>query len=312
MYWESPYLEEGVWLRGNLHTHTTVSDGHQTPKEAVYHYAQIAKTKRSPWMDYRFLALTDHIEDTNPDQHEVPRAENFVVMDGREYSRGKHIVAIDCPMIFDVDILGKPRAECLEDYQKIINHINGDGGLAILPHPHWASFDHWTAQEAIDLKGYTAIEIINGDRFNGPANLATDVWDAALTAGQRVWGIGSDDFHSARDFCNAWTFVYARECTKEAILEAFRQGSCYASNGAGFSKLYADGEWIVAECADASFYANCEKTFRFISEGGVLRQHQIGMNHAAAYKAQGDEKYIRVELTLNWGCSAFSQPFFRI
>ena len=39
------------WFRGNLHTHTTVSDGRKTPDEtaAIYRAA-----------GYDFLALTDH------------------------------------------------------------------------------------------------------------------------------------------------------------------------------------------------------------------------------------------------------------
>ena len=54
-----------------------------------------------------------------------------------------------------------------------------------------------------------------------------------------------------------------------------------------------------------------EKTFRFISQGGQVRQVQTGKNRIAAYKAQGDEQYIRVELSLSWGMAAFSQPFLR-
>ena len=73
----------------------------------------------------------------------------------------------------------------------------------------------------------------------------------------------------------------------------------------------ADGEWIVATCHPDSLFTDVEKTFRFIGQGGQVRQMQIGKNRVAAYKAQGDEQYIRVELSLSWGMAAFSQPFFR-
>ena len=35
--------------------------------------------------------------------------------------------------------------------------------------------------------------------------------DAALTAGKRVWATGNDDFHSVRDFHNAWNMVLVKE-----------------------------------------------------------------------------------------------------
>ena len=43
---------------------------------------------------------------------------------------------------------------------------------------------------------------------------------------------------------------------------------------------------------------------------GQLRQLQTGKGKTAAYKYQGDERYIRVEMCLSWGMAAFSQPFF--
>lgn len=43
--------ERRKWYRGNLHTHTTVSDGRYTPEEAIALYQR---------MGYDFLALTDH------------------------------------------------------------------------------------------------------------------------------------------------------------------------------------------------------------------------------------------------------------
>ena len=42
---------EGLWLRGNLHTHTTVSDGKLTPEECIRLYKE---------KGYDFLCITDH------------------------------------------------------------------------------------------------------------------------------------------------------------------------------------------------------------------------------------------------------------
>ena len=38
MRWISPYYEDGTWLRGNFHTHTTVSDGGHSLEDTADHY----------------------------------------------------------------------------------------------------------------------------------------------------------------------------------------------------------------------------------------------------------------------------------
>ncbi len=316
MRWISPYYEDGTWLRGNFHTHTTVSDGGHTLEDTADHYFRFCRYKASPWMQYRFLAITDHttsgkkemyrpIEGTDPDSGRC------ILIEGREDSYGHHILGIGCRMTFQEDIIQKDSEDyTLEDYQRVIDEIVKDGGIAILAHPHWRFSDYFSGDMAQRLENYTAIEIINGDLFTGPGHLATDVWDAALTAGKRVWCTGNDDFHSIRDMHNAWNMVQVKEETKEGILDALRHGSLYASNGAVFERLYADGDWIVAECHHDSIFDLPEKTFRFIGQGGRLYQLQTGKGKTAAYKYQGDEQYIRVEMCLSWGMAAFSQPFF--
>ena len=313
MRWISPYYEDGTWLRGNFHTHTDVSDGSHSLEEAASHYFRYCRYKASPWMQYRFLAITDHttsgkkemyrpIEGTDPDG---------ILIEGREDSYGHHILGIGCRMTFQEDIIGKNAEDyTLEDYQRVIDEIVKDGGIAILAHPHWRFMDYFSGEMAEKLENYTAIEIINGDRFTGPGHLATDVWDAALTAGKRVWCTGNDDFHCVRDMHNAFNMVQVKEATKEGVLDALRHGSLYASNGAVFERLVTDGDWIVAECHHDSIFDLPEKTFRFIGQGGQLRQLQTGKGKTAAYKYQGDERYIRVEMCLSWGMAAFSQPFF--
>ena len=51
MQFANPFTASGHWYKGNLHTHTTRSDGHFDPEEVVRRYREA---------DYDFLALTDH------------------------------------------------------------------------------------------------------------------------------------------------------------------------------------------------------------------------------------------------------------
>lgn len=48
---EELFHSSGKWFRGNLHTHTTLSDGRYTPERAAALYRDAG---------YDFIALTDH------------------------------------------------------------------------------------------------------------------------------------------------------------------------------------------------------------------------------------------------------------
>ncbi|MBU6151765.1 MAG: hypothetical protein KGR25_09965, partial [Chloroflexi bacterium] len=47
----------GAWFRGNLHCHTTESDGNVSPSDAAAGFANLG---------YDFLAITDHDRITDP------------------------------------------------------------------------------------------------------------------------------------------------------------------------------------------------------------------------------------------------------
>ena len=62
LVFDNPFEAEGSWFKGNVHTHTTNSDGHMTPEQIVLRYREAG---------YDFLSITDH----------------GVLMDTRELSR---------------------------------------------------------------------------------------------------------------------------------------------------------------------------------------------------------------------------------
>lgn len=64
--------EQAVWLKGNLHTHSTNSDGRLTPEELAEAY----RTR-----GYDFLAITDH--DVFKSYPELC-SEKFLVLPGME------------------------------------------------------------------------------------------------------------------------------------------------------------------------------------------------------------------------------------
>ena len=60
----STYEKEGTWLWGNLHAHSTNSDGARSPKNVIRDYSA---------RGYDFLALSDH--DTFTDQPSTNRGQ---------------------------------------------------------------------------------------------------------------------------------------------------------------------------------------------------------------------------------------------
>lgn len=56
----NPYAENGSWFRGNLHAHSTTSDGVRTPEHVIEDYAARA---------YDFLAVSDHDTFTDPSDY---------------------------------------------------------------------------------------------------------------------------------------------------------------------------------------------------------------------------------------------------
>lgn len=135
-----------TWYKGNLHTHTTNSDGAYTPEETIALY----KSK-----NYDFLALTDHWF-----HGEGRQEENFLLLNGTEFDVGSTVQE----GIYHIVGIGMEKAPALTkrapglSAQKIIDEIHNVNGIAILAHPAW-SLDR--ASEVVKLYGIDGCEIYN-------------------------------------------------------------------------------------------------------------------------------------------------------
>jgi hypothetical protein len=276
----SPYQASGQWLRGNLHTHTTNSDGKLSPDEVVDRYAEAG---------HDFLSLSDH-------DHCSPRFERdgLLCLRGVEVTAGgPHLLAIGVDKVYDTH---RPRAA-------VIAEIMADGALCVLNHPNWEmNWSHWD-QPALEALGpYHGIEIWNTviERLPGEA-YALDRWDRLLTKGRRLWGYANDDFHDRCDGPFACNVAQVDEATPEAVLASLKAGRFYASTGVTLDRIAVDGATITVAAPDAAL-------IRFIARGGAVKQASDGPE--ASYTCGGDETYVRVEC---WGAGrrgAFTQPVF--
>ncbi|GMV80208.1 MAG: hypothetical protein AMXMBFR7_13920 [Planctomycetota bacterium] len=224
---ESTYLNEpGMeWLTGNLHAHTTESDGSRAPQEVVDDYAS---------RGYAFLMISDHDKLTDP----APlKSHGMVLIPGNEVSaKGPHLLHIGA----------QARLNPNPDRQQVLDAIKEEGGIAVLNHPNWQEHFNHCPQERLDgWNHYAGIEIYNGviRRLAG-SPLATDRWDRLLGAGRVMWGFANDDSHRPEDVQLAWNVVQAAARTPEAIMEALRKGRFYGSTGVELSALAVHGRTI--------------------------------------------------------------------
>ena len=223
----SAFTEPGRFWRGNLHTHSTRSDGVLDPVEVCRRYRD---------QGYDFLALTDHfvgrygypIVDTLP-----MRTNSFTTILGAELHSGAmangelwHILAVGLPTDFApshspsfVPVAGQ------ESGPEIAARAVAAGAFVAIAHPQWSGL---TIEDARSITAAHAVEIYNHgcamgcDRPDG-FMLA----DQLLTEGRRLTMIATDDAHfSEPDFFGGWVMVKAEVNEPEALLTALKAGPC--------------------------------------------------------------------------------------
>lgn len=285
----NPYNSGSNWLRGNVHTHTTASDGTRSVEKVITDY----QTR-----GYDFLAISDHDVLVDPDEYR-DRTEITLLPAVEVSANGPHL-----------HHLGALEAIAPgEDRQTVIDEIGDRNGMAILNHPNWLTdFAHWTQDQLTTLEGYAGIEIYNGLIESHPGGaLATDRWDQLLSTGKRVWGFANDDSHRPEDVARAWNVVQVDDAGPNSIMEALSAGRFYASTGVTFETIAVDGATITVRTTDAS-------RIRLISDHGVVQQEVSGPS--ASFRIPEDvvhqptHTYVRVESIGRDGYQAWTQPFF--
>ena len=241
------FAKPGRFLRGNLHTHSTRSDGKLAPAEVSRRYRA---------MGYDFYALTDHflarydwpITDTTGH-----RAPGFTTLIGAELHSGKtsqgdiwHILAVGLPFDF-------APAAADESGPDLARRAMAAGAFVAIAHPQWYGL---TEADGRALSFVHAIEIYNhnclidADRADGAYLL-----DRMLGEGHDFTAIAVDDAHFTdaadenADAFGGWVMVKAAENAPAAILAALKAGDFYASQGPKFYDMRVEGDTLMVRCS---------------------------------------------------------------
>jgi hypothetical protein len=288
----NPYYEEGLWLKGNLHTHTENSPcGHYTLEKVIDMYTSFK-------MDYDFLAITDHYHLTNLE--DFMHNDKIVLLKGTEYKkRDLQTLGINIESYSD-DI------DDLTNHQKLFEQVEKQNGINIICHPHAYEEDYWPLEKLLELNNYTGIEIYNNNvKFDNKGKaVATELWDKLLSSGKKILGFANDDMHIFQRCGGAFNMVMSKEKSREAIMKALKQGSFYASTGIFLNSIKLKENVISVDIK----HNKIPVVFRFIGKGGKVLKEELGSS--SSYNCMGHEGYVRVEMKREDGSMAWSQPFW--
>jgi hypothetical protein len=242
------FTAPGQFWRGNLHTHSTRSDGVLPPEEVCRRYRAEG---------YDFLALTDHFIGSYgyPIVDTVPfRAPGFTTILGAEVHSGAmangelwHILAVGLPADFAPSDSPDfhPKAG-QETGAEIAARTVAAGAFVAIAHPQWSGL---TLDDARGITAAHAVEIYNHgcatgcDRADG-----FSIADLLLSEGRKLSLIATDDAHfSEPDHFGGWVMVKATENTPEALLAALKDGAFYSSQGPELRDVRVEGDHVVIE-----------------------------------------------------------------
>lgn len=291
-------------FRGNLHGHSTHSDGQNSPadvvrlhREAGYDFTCLSEHL---WTDPRFSAPTI-IDATAFDS-----ADFITIISAELHCPGKahdkdglwHIVANGLPADF-------PVADSSETGPELVARAVAAGAYVTIAHPEWYSL---TDDEARSLAaaGAHGVEIYNhssaieAGRGGGIATL-----DLLLNEGDRVHLTATDDSHHVPgDAFGGWVMVAADSLTAGDIIASLKAGNYYASSGPDFIDISIDG---------ANLDVGTSPVDRIILAGDRHRARFVagdGLTTARFDLASLDSAFFRVVAIDARGQCAWSNPYW--
>lgn len=306
--WERTWHGSGRFWRGNLHTHSTLSDGVLTPEEVCRRYRDEG---------YDFLALTDHfvgvfgypLADTTPF-----RTETFTTLLGAELHAGAmangelwHILAVGLPPDFAPS--HSPAFHPVEGQEtaaELAARAAAAGAFVVIAHPQWSGLTEadcrGLAPHVHAVEAYNHGCAVGCDRGDGFHAL-----DLLLTEGFRLDAVATDDAHfSEPDHFGGWVMVRADENEPDALLASLRDGRFYSTQGPLIHSV---------EVRENNAHIRCSPVAAVIVQGrGTAAQALHGHSMTRADIPLGRfeaSPWLRVTIMDRAGRRAWSNPIWR-
>ena len=303
----NPFDRPGKFWRGNLHTHSTRSDGALPPEEVCLRYKAEG---------YDFISMTDHfvgLYDYPITDVSACADEAFTTIPGAELHTGAmdngeiwHILAVGLPADFappnapDFD----PRPD-QETAAQIALRAREAGAFVAVAHPEWSLL---SIADARTIDAAHAIEV-----YNHSCGVACDrghglyTFEQMLSEGRRVNLCATDDAHfHFSDHFGGWVMVHAAENTAEALLASLKQGTYYASTGPEIHNIvWQDDRVEVHTSAVSSVIVQGQATYAVARHGQSMTRTVLEFGELAS------SPWLRVTVVDAAGKRAWSNPIWR-
>lgn len=296
------------FLKGNVHTHTSESDGDAAPEDVIAWYRR---------QGYAFIAITDHNRLTEAERFYALEDGAFQLINGEEVTmngggRQVHVNAL-CARH---KIGGGTFSSAADALLWATTRIASEGGVAIVNHPN---FDKALAPSDLLAAGAAPLlEIMSGHPYvysRGVAGRPSHeaMWDYALSAGGHMMGVAVDDLHHLRVDADppayagrGWIQLFGEHDEPGAICDALRQGLLYSSTGAEIRRI------SVTDTTYSVWPSEAGATVHFIGRNGRVLEDSgpLGGGRAAVYALRGGEGYVRANVVGSDGAHAWTPAVF--
>jgi hypothetical protein len=294
-----PFNKPGQFYRGNLHTHSTNSDGGVAPQAVANAYREAG---------YHFLALTDHFLETYgfPITDTTPfRTDGFTTILGAEMHTGHseignlwHILAVGLP----ADFARYPEGET---GPQLAARAMAAGAFVAAAHPLWSNL---TEADVVSLGAIHAIETWNGACQGTDLHDSWYMLDLLLAKGHRYTACATDDAHfkpSDSGFATGWVWVKSEALTPDALLTNLKAGHFYSSTGPEIYDVQVEpGKRVYVRSSPAD---------RYLLSGNnptALRNLGNEMTETEFSLERFKSPYARLTVRDRYGRKAWTNPFW--
>jgi hypothetical protein len=294
-----PFDKPGRFWRGNLHTHSSCSDGALPPEQVGRLYQEAG---------YDFVAITDHfraeygfpLTDTR-----ALRTPAFTTLLGAELHAPRsgpsaewHIIAVGLP-------LGFAPPGPTESGPELARRARAAGAFIGLAHPAASLL---TLADAESLDAAHAVEAHNALAAHEDRAGSWHLYDLLVSRGRRLGAYAADDAHFQPQDppgCAAWVQVRAESLDPAALLAALKAGHYYASTGPEIHSIRLAGGQLTIRCSPAS---------RVLVTGGIPGKQVLDGQEltlcSVPLEMFRDSAYIRVTVIDAAGNRAWSNPIW--
>jgi len=301
----APFSVPGRFWRGNIHTHSNLSDGKLTPAEVMQAYKDAG---------YDFIQLSEHfighfdwpIADTR-----AFRSNNFTTLIGAELHAPQtavgelwHIVAAGLPLDFPRNVNGETGAQ-------LAARAREAGAFIGIAHPAWSQLN---IDDGRSITSAHAVEIYN----HGCAveNDRGDGWyllDQLLTEGRRLSAFATDDAHfKTPDHFSGWVHVKAESLEPGLLLEALKTGNYYSSMGPRIDEIAMEGKLLNVRCSPVDTITVVCGTSRTVTRTGrAITEAELDLSKLDnGWLLAKSSPWFRVAVIDHAGKRAWSNPIW--